>query len=92
MKTTYSVTTRNNSTDRFTSKRFDSEVDAVNYAKAQMKRKLGKNYKDLVEPFKGKIFTGYADKDFNFEFCIFKRIKIEEGEIQTKVEPYMFEL
>lgn len=92
MKVTYSVTTRNNNTERINSKCFDNEADAVNYAKLQMKRKLGKNYKSMVKPFKGNIFAGYADKDFNFEFCIFKNIKDKEDEIKTRIEQYIFEL
>lgn len=86
----YSVTTRNNQTERINSRDFNNEIDAVNYAKLQMKRKLGKDFKQLLKPFKGNIFAGYADKDFNFEFCIFKRIK--EGEIRVRLEKYIFEL
>lgn len=85
----FTVRTRNNKTERTSINDFNNELDAVNYAKIQMKRKLGNNYKELVKPFKGNILSGYSDCNFNFEFCIYKSIK--DGN-ETLIESVIYEV
>lgn len=75
MEKTYTVVTRNNKTERVSMKGFIVKEDAINYVKLQMKRKIGKDYKNIVKPFKGAIFAGFADPEFNFEFCIWEKQK-----------------
>lgn len=89
-KINYTVFTINNNTERTTTKSFNSEIEAINYAKLQIKRKLGKNYKEKILPFKGRIIEGYFDKEGNFEFHILKYI--HEDEVRTTVNNLMFEI